>query len=145
MAGNGKPLQFRGLCPLLLRPSERSPNAEVTWPWDGAGVEPMSDEPDDQITVTARSNGARPLAQVERRGFSKEQTPRRRFRRRASTQVTGLLVGIEYGADMPGQAGLSTVMPSSRPQRRSLQDGAQTDRPDGQLPVTLHCSSASGW
>ena len=57
MAGNGKPLQFRGLSPLLLKPSERSTNAEVTWPWDGAGVEPMSDEPDDQIIVTARVTG----------------------------------------------------------------------------------------
>ncbi len=103
MAGNGKPLQFRGLSPLLLKPSERSTNAEVTWPWDGAGVEPMSDEPDDQIIVTARVTGPvrwrKWSAWVLKRTDAPPQVPSPVA---YYEELTGLLVGVEYGADMPG-------------------------------------------
>jgi hypothetical protein len=103
MAANGKPLQFRGLCPLLLKPSERSTNAEVTWSWDGAGVEPMSDEPDDQIIVTALVTG--PVGWRKWNAWVLQRTdapahvplPVAYYER-----VSGLLVGVEYGADMPG-------------------------------------------
>jgi hypothetical protein len=103
MAGNSKPLQFRGLCPFLLKPSERSPNAEVTWSWDGAGVELISDEPEDQIIVTALVTGP-----VRWRKWSAWVLQRRDAPPHVPSpvayyeQVTGLLVGVEYGADMPG-------------------------------------------
>jgi hypothetical protein len=102
-AGNGKRLQFRGLCPLLLQPSERSTNAAVTWSWDGAGVEPMSDEPDDQIFVTALVTGPvrwrKWSAWVLQRTDAPPPVPSPVA---YYEQVTGLLVGVEYGADMPG-------------------------------------------
>ena len=103
MAGNGKPLQFRGLCPLLLKPSERLTNAEVTWSWDGAGVEPMSDEPEDQIIVTAFVTG--PVRWRKWSAWVLQRTdapPHVPLPVASTSALTGLLVGVEYGADMPG-------------------------------------------
>ena len=102
VAANGKPLQFRGLCPLLLKPSERSPNAEVTWPWDGAGVEPMSDEPDEQIIVTATATGSVHWRRWNAWALKRTDAPPHVPSPVAYyEQMTGLLVG-EYGADLPG-------------------------------------------
>jgi hypothetical protein len=103
VAGNGRPLQFRGLCPFLLRSSERSSNAEVAWPWDGAGVEPMSDEPEEQIIVTAVVTG--PVRWRKWRAWALQRTgvpPQVPSPVAYYEQMTGLLVGVEYGADMPG-------------------------------------------
>ena len=115
MAGNGKPLQFRGLCPLLLKPSERSTNAEVTWSWDGAGVEPMSDEPDDQIIVTARVTGPvrwrKWSAWVLKRTDVPPQVPSPVA---YYEEVRACWSASSMVRTCREQAGSSTVMPSSR-------------------------------
>lgn len=103
VAANGRALQFRGLCPFLLAPPRRATDAEVGWAWDGAGVESMPDEPDQQLMVKAVVGG--PLrwrqwnAWVLRRTDAPPQAPAPVA---YYEQATGLLVGVEYAADLPG-------------------------------------------
>ena len=98
-AANRKPLQFGGLCPFLLTPSQRASEAEVSWPWDGAGVEPMPDEAEQQLVVSGPIRWRRWSVWALRRT---DVPPKAPAPVAYYDQVTGLLVGVEYGADLPG-------------------------------------------
>jgi hypothetical protein len=101
VAANGMPLQFRGLCPFVLTPSQRAADAEVAWIWDGAGVQDMSD-PEDQIIAKAVVRGP-----ITWRKWSawllerKDLPPTAPAPAAYYEQVTGLLVGVEYRTDLP--------------------------------------------
>jgi hypothetical protein len=103
LVANRMALQFRGLCPFLLTPPQREPDAEVAWSWDGAGVESMLDEPEQQMILRAVVRGP-----VRWRKWSVWVLQRTDAPPNAPApvayyeQVTGLLVGVEYGADLPG-------------------------------------------
>jgi len=102
VAANGMPLQFHGLCPFVLTPSQRAANAEVAWIWDGAGVQEVPVDPEDQIITKATVRGPIPWRKwsawlLER----KDLPPAAPSPLAYYEQVTGLLVGVEYGADLP--------------------------------------------
>jgi hypothetical protein len=94
---NGRALQFRGLCPFILTPSQRASDAEVSWSWDGAVVEPMSDEADEPLILRAVVSGPvhwrRWSAWVLRRTDVPPSAPSPTA---YCERVTGLLVGVEF-------------------------------------------------
>jgi hypothetical protein len=102
-AGNGMALQFRGLCPFLLTSSQRAPDAEVAWLWDGAGVEPIPDEPQEQLIMRAVVRGPVQWRKWSTWILQRTDTPSSAPSPVAYyEQVTGLLVGVEFGSDIPG-------------------------------------------
>ncbi len=103
VASNGRPLQFHGHCPFFLTPSQRAPAAEVAWPWDGAGVEPMPDEPEQQLIVRASVEGPARWKKWNAWVLRRTDVPASAPSPTAYyDQASGLLVGVEYGADFPG-------------------------------------------
>jgi hypothetical protein len=101
-ATSGRPLQFRGLCPLHLAASSRTAGATVAWPWDGAGVEPMPNEPEQQLLVHAAVRGPVVFRHwsawlLEPVGMPPGAAPLAYYE-----ADSGLLVGVEYGVDLPG-------------------------------------------
>ncbi len=103
LAANGRALQFRGLCPLLLAPSQRAAGAEVRWSWDGAGVEEMPADPEQQLLARAVIGG--PVRWRNWNAWILRMTdipPAAPSPTAYYEQATGLLVGVEYGADLPG-------------------------------------------
>jgi hypothetical protein len=73
----------------------------VAWIWDGAGVQDISD-PEDQIIAKAVVRGPIPWRKwsawlLER----KDLPPTAPAPAAYYDQVTDLLVGVEYGADLP--------------------------------------------
>ena len=100
LATNGVVLQFGGHCPLLLT-SARAPDAEVAWTWDGAGVEELSSDPQDQITVKAKLAG--PIRWRKWNAWILRRTdlpPGVPAPVAYYHEATGVLVGVEYGADL---------------------------------------------
>ncbi len=103
LAAKGVAFQFRGLCPLLLTPSQRAAGAEVRWSWDGAGVQEMPADPEQQLLVRAVIEGP-----VRWRNWNAwilrmaDVPPTAPSPVAYYEQATGLLVGVEYGADLPG-------------------------------------------
>ena len=101
LASNGMPLQFRGLCPFALTPSQRAAGAEIAWIWDGAGVQEVPAEPEDQIIAKAMVRGPLPWRKWSAWVLERTDLPPGVPSPAAYyDQVTGLLVGIEYGADL---------------------------------------------
>ena len=102
---NGIPLQFQGLCPLRLGLAQRKPGTEVVWVWDGAGVEPVSTDPNERIQVRGHLHG--PLRWGKWDALALKMTdvpPTTTSPVCYYEQKAGLLVGVEYGADL-GQGG----------------------------------------
>lgn len=103
VTARGVALQFHGLCPFLLTPSQWRPNAEVSWIWDGAGVRDVPIEPEDQIVVQAMVTG--PIRWHKWSAWVLEQKglpPNVSSPRAYYDEGNGLLVGLEHGADVAG-------------------------------------------
>jgi hypothetical protein len=98
MDDKGRVLQFDGLCPLILAPLQRATDAEATWVWDGAGVS----DPDERLVVRGAVRGP-----IRWRRWSIWMLQRTDIPPSAPSpvsyyeEVTGLLVGVDYGA-VPG-------------------------------------------
>ncbi len=103
LAANGMSLQFRGLCPLLLSPSGRKGGAEVRWPWDGAGVQERPADPEQQLAARGGIEGPARWRQWNVWILRMADVPPGAPSPVAYYErATGLLVGVEYGADLPG-------------------------------------------
>ena len=88
---------------LLLASVQRASGATVTWAWDGAGVQLMSDDPDEQFPIRAVVRGPVQWRRWNAWVLERADTP-------AGVPspigyydaASGILIGVEYRAEVPG-------------------------------------------
>jgi len=100
LTAQGIPMQYGGLCPLLLEPSGRAPGAEVRWPWDGAGIQAVPTDPRERLYANGVLRG--PIVWNAWDSLKLERTDALESSPMPVAYYhceSGILVGIEYGAE----------------------------------------------